>query len=46
MEEAANLAAPCSLSLLVPPTAVLPLTCHSYSEMSEIYLLQKFNSLS
>lgn len=39
-------AAPCSLLLLVPPTTVLPLTQHSYSEMFEKDLLQKFHSLS
>lgn len=46
MEEGAASAAPCSLLLLVPPTAVLPLTWRSCSEMFENDLLQKFHSLS
>lgn len=46
MEEGAALVAPCSLLLFVPPTAVLPPTQHSYYEMFENNLLQKFHSVS
>lgn len=43
MEKAAASVAPCSLSLFVPFTAVLPITRNTYSKMFDNDLLAKFH---